>query len=307
MTHPVQHPPFVVSDDVQAAVRAGRPVVALESTIFTHGLPRPRNLEVALDAEAQLRRSDVVPATIGVVDGIATVGLSVEQITQLSNAEDASKISLRDLAVAAAKQLSGGTTVAATSFLAHKAGVRVFSTGGLGGVHQGASTTFDESADLAVLARTPICVISAGVKSILDIPASLERMETYSVAVVGYRTTNYPGFYISDSGYRIQYSVAEPDEAADLIRAQQDLGIDSAIVVANPVPADLQLDPEEHSRVLASAWDAANAAGISGNDSTPFLLDYIQQATQGRSLDVNVAVYRNNVGLGAQIATSLCR
>jgi pseudouridine-5'-phosphate glycosidase len=297
--------PVVIADEVAAAVAAGRPVVALESTIFTHGLPRPRNLEVALEAERQLRASGVVPATIGIVDGEAVVGLSEAQIERLSRTDGTSKISLRDLPVALAKRLSGGTTVAATAYLAHKAGVRVFSTGGLGGVHVGASSTFDESADLPVLAHTAILVVSAGVKSILDIGASLERMETLSVTVVGYKTTAYPGFYIADSGYEIEYSVDGPTEAADLIRARDAFGIEGAVVVANPVPAAEQLSDEEHRTVLADAWQAAGEAGIAGNDTTPFLLDYIQKATNGRSLDVNVAVYRNNVGLGSEIARAL--
>jgi pseudouridylate synthase len=281
--------PLVVADEVAAAVAAGRPVVALESTIFTHGLPRPRNLEVALAAEQQLRACGVTPATIGVVDGQAVVGLSTEQIERLSRT----------------KGLSGGTTVAATAYLTHKAGVRVFSTGGLGGVHVGASSTFDESADLPVLAHTPILVVSAGVKSILDIGASLERMETLSVTVVGYKTTAYPGFYIADSGHAIEYCIDGPGEAADLIHARDAFGIEGAVVVANPVPATQQLSDEEHRSVLADAWRAADAAGIAGNDTTPFLLDYIQKATGGRSLDVNVAVYRNNVGLGGEIALAL--
>jgi pseudouridine-5'-phosphate glycosidase len=297
--------PVVVADEVAAAVADGRPVVALESTIFTHGLPRPRNLEVALDAERQLRACGVMPATIGVVHGEAVVGLSSEQIERLSQTDGTSKISLRDLPVAYGKKLSGGTTVAATAYLANQAGVRVFSTGGLGGVHVGASATFDESADLPVLARTPILVVAAGVKSILDIGASLERMETLSVTVVGYKTTAYPGFYIADSGHQVEYSIDGPAEAANLIRARDAFGIEGAVVVANPVPATDQLSDDEHRSVLADAWQAAKAARIAGNDTTPFLLDYIQQATGGRSLDVNVAIYRNNVGLGGEIARAL--
>ncbi len=298
-------PLFEVATDVRAAVEDGRPIVALESTIFTHGLPRPRNLQVALEAEQQLRDASVVPATIGVVDGVATVGLSSDQITRLSNDSSVTKISLRDLPVAAAKRLSGGTTVAATSFLAHRAGVRVFATGGLGGVHRGASATFDESADLPVLSATPIVVVSAGVKSILDIPASLERLETLSITIVGHRTARFPGFYIADSGYEIEFSVEDAAEVAQLVRARDELGISTAIVVANPVPEESQLDPGEHDRVLAAALEAAATASIVGHDSTPFLLDHMQRATGGRSLEVNVAVYRNNVRLAGEIAASL--
>ena len=297
--------PLVVADEVRSAVAEQRPVVALESTIFTHGLPRPRNLEVALESEQLLRDLGVVAATIGVLAGRAIVGLSTEQIAELSGAEQPHKISQRDLAVAAAKQLSGGTTVAATSFLAHRAGIRVFSTGGLGGVHVGASHSFDESADLPVLAHTPILVVAAGVKSILDVRASLERMETLSLAVVGYRTTRYPAFYVADSGLDVDYAIDGPDEAARLIAARDALGIDAAVIVANPVPADEQLAPDEHEAVLAAAWQAAAHTGVTGGDATPFLLDYIQRATDGRSLAANLAVYRNNVRLGGEIAASL--
>ena len=298
---------ILVSDEVRDALDDRRPVVALESTIFTHGLPRPRNLEVALDAERLLRDQGVVPATIAVLDGRPVVGLSTQEITSLSTTDDVGKFSLRDLPVAVTRGRSGGTTVAATSFLAHRAGIRVFSTGGLGGVHRDAATTFDESADLPVLARTPVLVVAAGVKSILDIPASLERMETLSVTVVGYRTTHFPGFYISDSGFEVEYAVEDAAAAAQLVRARDSLGIDGAIIVANPVPADQQLDPAEHDAVLADALAAATAAHVVGHDSTPFLLDFMQRATHGRSLDVNVAVYRNNVALGGEIAIRLGR
>ena len=302
-----RHDPIQVSEEVRAALDDGRPVVALESTIFTHGLPRPRNLEVALDAERLLRDRGVVPATIGVLDGRPVVGLSTDEITALAHSDDVGKFSLRDLPVAATRGRSGGTTVAATSFLAHRAGISVFSTGGLGGVHRDAATTFDESADLPVLARTPVLVVAAGVKSILDIPASLERMETLSVTVVGYGTTRFPGFYISDSGFELEYAVEDAAAAAELVRARDALGIDGAVIVANPVPVDRQLDPAEHDAVLADALAAADAARVVGHDSTPFLLDFVQRATQGRSLDVNVAVYRNNVALGGEIAASLAR
>lgn len=298
--------PVTVAETVRRALADGRPVVALESTIFTHGLPRPRNLEVALEAEEQLCAAGIVPATIGVLGGRPVVGLSTEEIAALSRSDTASKVSLRDLAVAAVKGLSGGTTVAATAFLAHRAGVRVFATGGLGGVHREASATFDESADLPVLAQTPILVVSAGVKSILDIPASLERLETLSIAVVGYRTRRFPGFYVADSGFEVEYAVADAREAAALVRARDALRVSGAIVVANPVPEGQQLDRAEHDAVLADALAAAERAGVVGHDSTPFLLDYVQRATQGRSLDVNVAAYRNNVALAGQIAAALC-
>lgn len=303
MTNTVIH----VSDEVQNAVREGRPVVALESTIFTHGLPRPRNLEVALEAEASLRAQGVTPATIGVFNGVPTVGLSTEQITTLSNTDDVSKVSLRDLPVTTALGRHGGTTVAATAFLAHRAGVRVFSTGGLGGVHHGASETFDESADMTTLAQVPIVVISAGVKSILDIPSTLERFETLNIPVVGYGTTKYPGFYVADSGYTVEYAVHTPDEAARVVRSRDDLGLPQAVLLANPVSEDKQLPPAEHKDILERAWAEANKRGIAGNATTPFLLDFIQRDTKGRSLDVNIEVYRGNVALGGLVATALTR
>lgn len=301
----MSHSPFVVSTEVADALAAGRPVVALESTIFTHGLPRPRNLEVAREAEASLRASGVTPATIGVVDGVPTIGMSDAEIERLSLDDTVVKVSLRDLPIAAAKKLNGGTTVAATAYLAHLAGVKVFSTGGLGGVHRGAETTFDESSDLGTLANVPLVVVSAGVKSILDIPLTLERLETLNVPVVGYRTTDYPGFYVSDSGYDIEYSVDSPEEIAAIAKNRDAIGLKSTLLVANPVAEDKQLPPEVHVAVLAEAIEASHTAGISGNETTPFLLDYIQRATKGASLDVNVEVYHGNVALGGLIAAAM--
>ncbi|MEV0536629.1 pseudouridine-5'-phosphate glycosidase [Kitasatospora sp. NPDC050463] len=297
--------PISISDDVARAVADGTPVVALESTIFTHGLPRPRNLEVALEAEEQLRAAGVVPATIGVFAGVPTVGLGADQIKELSESDDLDKASLRDLPVVAALGRHGGTTVAATAFLAHRAGIRVFSTGGLGGVHFGAAESFDESADMTTLAATPVTVISAGVKSILDIRATLERFETLNIPVIGYRTRRYPGFYVTDSGHEIAYRVDSPEEAARVIAARDGLELPQAVLIANPVDPAEQLPPQELDALLARAWAEAERRGITGNASTPFLLDFIQRDTRGRSLDVNVAVYRGNVRLGGRIATAL--
>ncbi|MEE2030955.1 pseudouridine-5'-phosphate glycosidase [Rhodococcus chondri] len=295
----------VVAEDVRAAVAERRPVVALESTIFTHGLTRPRNLDVAFEAEQRLRDAGVLPATIGVVGGVPTVGLSHRQIEALGReGSGAVKVSGRDLPVAAAKGLHGGTTVAATAFLAHRAGIAVFASGGLGGVHRGASSTFDESADLVALSSIPITVVTAGVKSILDIPATLERLETLGVTVVGYRTTRFPGFYVRDSGCTVD-DVGSPEEVAAVARARDDLGLRTAVLVANPVAADAQVDPALHARVLADAEHAAAAAGIRGKAMTPFLLEHMHRGTQGRTLDTNVAVYRGNVGVAAAIASAL--
>ncbi|MBD3940918.1 pseudouridine-5'-phosphate glycosidase [Microbacterium sp. NEAU-LLC] len=297
--------PLVIAPEVQAALAAGEPVLALESTIFTHGLPRPRNLDVALEAEARVRALGVVPATIGLIDGRPTVGLTPDEIERLGTADGVVKASVRDVPVAAVKGLSAGTTVAATAYLAARAGVRVFSTGGLGGVHRGAPSTFDESADLPALAGLPLVVVSAGVKSILDIPLTLERLETLGLAVVGYRTTDYPGFYVADSGHDIEYSVDSPAEIAAIARTRDGLGIASTLLVANPLAAERELDPVEHDRVLRQALAAAEVQGIAGHDTTPFLLDFFQRETAGRSLDVNVEVYRGNVDLGARIAVAL--
>lgn len=294
-----------VSAEVQRAVAAGEPVLALESTIFTHGLPRPRNLQVALESEAWLRASGVTPATIGVVEGEVVVGLSSAEIERLSRDDEVVKASIRDLPIAMAKGLSAGTTVAATAFAAHAAGIKVFSTGGLGGVHQGAPETFDESADLGALATLPLVVVSAGVKSILDIGLTLERLETLNIPVVGYRTTDFPGFYLTDSGYDIEYAAADATEIARIAAGRDALGLSSTVLVANPVPLEQQLSPDTLETVLVAAHAAAAADGIVGHDTTPFLLDYIQRATGGESLEVNVNVYRNNVALGAEIAQAL--
>jgi len=297
--------PLVIAPEVRSAVTDGEPVLALESTIVTHGLPRPRNIDVALEAEARVRALGVVPATIGIIDGRPTVGLSPEEIERLATADGVVKASVRDVPVAAVKRLSAGTTVAATAYLAARAGVRVFSTGGLGGVHRGAPQTFDESADLPALAGLPLVVVSAGVKSILDIPLTLERLETLGLAVIGYRTTDYPGFYVADSGHDIEYAADSPVEIAAIARTRDALGIASTLLVANPLAPERELDPAEHERVLRRALAAAESAGIAGHDTTPFLLDFFQRETAGRSLDVNVEVYRGNVDLGAHIAVAL--
>jgi pseudouridine-5'-phosphate glycosidase len=294
-----------ISEEVRHATEAGRPVVALESTIITHGLPRPRNLEVAVEAEGIVRELGAVPATIGVVAGVATIGLSGGELEQLAEDPTVVKASVRDLPILAAKGLSGGTTVAATAYLAHRAGIRVFSTGGLGGVHRGAEHTFDESADLPALAELPIVLISAGVKSILDIPLTLERLETLGLTVVGYRTTDYPGFYVADSGYDIDYSVSGPDEVAAMAASRDQLGLKGAILLAKPVSEADQLPVDLHQEILAKALASADDAGVAGHDITPYLLDYIQRETGGRSLDVNVAVYRGNVALGARVAAAI--
>jgi len=296
---------LTVAEEVRAALAGRRPVVALESTIVTHGLPRPRNLEVAAEAEAQLREAGVVPATVGVVDGRVVVGLGAEELAGLATDPGVEKLSVRDLPVALARGTSGGTTVAATALLAHRAGIGVFATGGLGGVHRGASTTFDESADLVALSGVPILVVSAGVKSILDVPATLERLETLNVTVLGYRTATFPGFYVRDAGVPVPARVDDPEEAAAVVRARDALGLRGAVLLANPVAAEAQLDVTEHRAVLAAALAEAADRGVVGHDTTPFLLERVREATEGRSLEVNVAVYRGNVALAGRVARAL--
>ncbi|MEU9821520.1 pseudouridine-5'-phosphate glycosidase [Pseudonocardia alni] len=294
-----------VGERVADALAGGRPVLACESTIVTHGLPAPRNLAVAREAEELVATLGVVPATVGVLDGEVVVGLTDDELARLATAPDVVKLSARDLPVAVATGASGGTTVAATAHLAHRAGIRVFATGGLGGVHRGAARTFDESADLPALAALPLVVVSAGVKSVLDVPATLERLETLGVTVAGYRTHAFPGFYVADSGHRVGQRLESPEQVAAAWRAARDLGLPGALLVANPVPAAEQLPPGLHDAALADALAALDDAGIGGQDATPFLLARVRAATGEASLEVNVAVYRHNVALGARIATAL--
>jgi pseudouridine-5'-phosphate glycosidase len=292
---------FVFSPEVSDALSNGKPVVALESTIISHGLPRPRNLEAAKEFEEILRSSGVVPATIAILDGVPQIGLDANGVDRISN-EDLSKASVRDIPILAAKKASGATTVAATAHLASMAGIRVFATGGLGGVHRGAIDTFDESADLSTLAVTPITVVSAGVKSVLDIPATLERLETLSVPVIGYKTNKFPAFWLTDSGYTLDWYLDSAAEIAAAMKAQDEFGHGQGIVVANPIPVEKQWDPKEHDRVLAIAFDAAKKAGVTGKAVTPFLLGFIVEETGGRSLEVNLDLARNNVLVAGEIA-----
>lgn len=295
--------PFIVSQPVAEALAGNRPVVALESTIISHGLPRPRNFEAAQEFEQILLDAGVTPATVAVLDGVPHIGLTEDGVRRIAD-EDMAKASVRDLPILAAAGASGATTVAATAHLAALAGVRVFATGGLGGVHRGASTSFDESADLSTLAVTPITVVSAGVKSVLDISATLERLETYSVPVVGYRTRMFPSFWLTESEYELDWSVQSAAEVAAIMKSQDELGHGQGIVVANPIPREQQWDPTEHDRVLSEALAAADAAGMHGKAVTPFLLSYIVDASGGRSLEVNLDLARNNVRLAAEIATA---
>jgi pseudouridine-5'-phosphate glycosidase len=294
------------SPTVRRALDAGQPVVALESTIVSHGLPRPANLAVARQIEETVRAHGATPATIGMIDGRLVVGLDDAGLTRLATGTGVLKLSARDLAVAAATGVDGATTVAGTSAVAAAAGIRVFATGGLGGVHREAASTFDESADLTTLAGTPIAVVCAGVKSILDVGATLERLETLGVAVLGYRTRRFPGFFIADSGFDLDWSVESAAQVAQVLRAQREQGVHrGAVLVANPLPVDEQLDPALHDRTLFDGLAALERAGITGKAVTPFLLAHFHSATDGASLAVNIRIILRNAALAAQVAVEL--
>jgi pseudouridine-5'-phosphate glycosidase len=279
-------------------------VVALESTIVSHGLPRPDNLRVAREFEAEVRAAGAVPATIAIVDGEPHVGLSDAALEAVATRADVDKCGVRDLAVVCSRGGMGATTVAATAHLAARAGIGVFATGGLGGVHREARESWDESADLGWLARTEIVVVCAGVKSILDVGATLERLETLNVTLLGYGTDAFPGFYLADSGFPVPWRVEAPDEVAAIMAARASVGHDGAIVVANPLAPSEQLDPAIHDRVLAAGLAAAAAGGVRGKDTTPFLLDFFHRETAGASLAVNVRLMRRNAALAARIAAA---
>jgi pseudouridine-5'-phosphate glycosidase len=293
-----------LSPEVAEALSAGRPVVALESTLLAHGLPRPDNRAAADDVEAAVRAGGAVPATIAVLDGVPHVGLTAAEVDRVCGDPDLAKLGVRDLPVAAALGLSGATTVSSTALLAAAAGIGVFATGGLGGVHRHAAETFDESADLTALSRTSLVVVCAGVKSILDVPATLERLESLSVTVVGYRTTTFPGFYVADSGSTVDWSVDDAEQAAAVFAARRELA-PGAVVVAQPLPPDEQLDPRLHDRVIADALRAAEAAGVRGKAVTPFVLDHLHRASEGATLAVNVRLVLRNAELAGRIAAAL--
>jgi pseudouridylate synthase len=295
----------VLSPEVGAALADGRPVVALESTIISHGLPRPDNLRVAREIEAAVRAGGAVPATVALLDGEVRVGLDEQALSALALTDGVVKCGVRDLAPALARGVAGATTVAATSHIAERAGIRLFATGGLGGVHRGYAETFDESADLGTLARVGVCVVCAGVKSILDLPATLERLETLNVTVLGYGTDTFPAFYLNDSGLPVPWRVDTPEAAAAVVRARSSLAAPGAVVVANPLPAEEQLDPALHDRVLREGLEAAARAGVAGRDVTPFLLERFHTRTEGESLRANVRLVLRNAELAARIAAAL--
>jgi pseudouridylate synthase len=284
--------------EIANALEEGRPVVALESTLIAHGLPRPENVEIARQIEAVVREEGAIPATIAVIEGMVRIGLDRQALEEIAE-NDVAKCSARDLAVVMARRETGATTVAATATLAVRAGIGVFATGGLGGVHREARESWDESADLTTLGQTPITVVCAGVKSILDVEATLERLETLNVTLLGYQTDRFPGFYLADSGFPVPWRVDTPEQVADVAHARAELGL-GAIVVANPI--DQPLDPELHERVLREGLEAAAREGIRGKDVTPFLLDRFHRETAGASLAANVRLVLRNAALAAQIA-----
>ena len=293
-----------LSAEVSAAIKAGKPIVALESTIISHGLPRPSNLEVALECERIVRDAGAVPATIALLDGKILVGLERSELEEIANRDDISKASIRDLAIIIAQSKSAATTVAATAHIAALAGIHVFATGGLGGVHRGANESFDESADLTALANVDMTMICAGVKSILDVPATLERLETLAISLVGYKTTAFPGFYLTDSGYTLEHRVDSPAEIAAIIKARKEVGtLNKALVVANPVVKEM--DKARHDEILKSGLEKADKHGIIGKDVTPFLLEHFHTTSKGESLAINTEIIKANCLLGAQIAVAL--
>jgi pseudouridine-5'-phosphate glycosidase len=293
-----------VQEEVRQALDEGAAVVALESTIISHGLPRPENLRVAAEVEDIVRSRGAVPATIAIVDGVVRIGLTEDLLEQVAMRDDIVKVSVRDIGTVVARGGSGATTVAATSHFASLVGIDVFATGGLGGVHRQARDSWDESADLTTLSTVPITVVCSGVKSILDVGATLERLETLNVGILGYGTERFPGFYLTDSGHNVGWSASSPDEVAAIMSARRALRIPSALVVAHPLPESAQLDPDVHDQVLEEGLRLATARNVTGKDVTPFLLDHFHRATHGASLLVNEQIIVRNAELAARIAVA---
>jgi pseudouridine-5'-phosphate glycosidase len=295
----------IIAEEISTALQDGRAVVALESTIISHGLPTESSARVARQIEAAVRDSGAIPATIAIVAGQVRIGLDDDALNEIATGENVVKSSIRDLGSVIASRLPGATTVASTAYLAHRAGIRVFATGGLGGVHRGAGQSFDESADLPALAHIPVALVCAGVKSILDVHATLERLETLSVALVGYRSERFPGFYIQDSGYAVPWVARSAAEIADTLAARDALGLEQALVVANPIPDGKEMPRELHEATLTAALKALQDNKISGKDVTPFLLGFFHEHTHGVSLQANIDLVLNNAALAGQIAVSL--
>jgi pseudouridine-5'-phosphate glycosidase len=292
------------SPEVAQAIKAGKPIVALESTIISHGLPRPSNLEVAKQCEEIVRKGGAVPATIALLDGKILIGLEPDELEAIANREDIAKASIRDLALIVSQNKSAATTVAATAHIAAVAGIKVFATGGLGGVHRGASQSFDESADLTALSQLDMTVVCAGVKSILDVHATLERLETLSIGIVGYKTNSFPGFYLTDSGFTLEHRVENAAEIAKIMKTRTDIATQfKSLVVANPVA--VEMPRARHDEILASGLARAQQEGIDGKAVTPFLLEHFHKASNGESLKINTEIIKSNCALAAEIAVAL--
>jgi pseudouridine-5'-phosphate glycosidase len=294
-----------IHPEVAKALAEGRPVVALESTIISHGMPYPQNVKTALDVEAQVREAGAVPATIGILGGRLKVGLTPEEIEAFGKTKNVVKVSRRDLATVVAKKLDGATTVATTMILAEMAGIRVFATGGIGGVHRGGAESFDISADLQELGKTSVAVVCAGVKSILDIGLTLEYLETMGVPVLGYQTEDFPAFYTRTSGYKVDSEVGSAEEMAEIIRTKWNLGLEGGVVIANPIPEAYAMDEDLINDAIDTALEEAVAQRIRGKEATPFLLAKVKALTEGQSLESNIALVLNNARVAAEIAVAL--
>lgn len=296
-----------IAEEVKLALRENRPVVALESTIISHGMPYPKNVQTALEVEEVVRKNGGVPATIAIIKGVPTIGCSKEEIEHLGKEGlNVTKVSRRDIPIVVSRGEDGATTVAATMILAKMAGVKVFATGGIGGVHRGAETTMDISADLEELARTDVNVVCAGAKSILDLGLTLEYLETKGIAVIGYGTEELPAFFTRESGFKVNYRMDTPLEIAKAIHIKEQLDMSQGMLICNPIPKEYSMDAKEIEAVIKKAIDEANELGIKGKNITPFLLDKIQKLTKGESLESNIKLVFNNAKLATQIATELC-
>ena len=296
-----------VNPEVQKALDNNQPVVALESTIISHGMPYPQNVETALNVEKIIREHGAVPAPIGIIDGVCVAGMTPEEIEEFGKRKGIAKVSRRDLPVIVAKKQWGATTVATTMIVAAMAGIKVFVTGGIGGVHRGAQQTFDISADLQELAHTDVAVVCAGAKAILDLPLTLEYLETQGVPVLGYQTKELPSFYSIHSGLELDYEMDSPKEIADAIKAKWEMGLDGGVIIANPIPKEYALEESFINGVIDEALADAKEKGIHGKDVTPFLLAAVKDKTEGKSLDSNIQLVYNNARLGAKIAVEFCK
>ena len=296
-----------MNDDVRKALEEKRPVVALESTIISHGMPYPKNVETALNVERIIRENGCVPATVGIIDGVGVVGMTEDEIEEFGKRKGIEKVSRRDLPVIAAKKLWGATTVATTMILANMAGVEVFVTGGIGGVHRNAQETFDISADLQELAHTNVTVICAGAKAILDLKLTLEYLETFGVPVLGYKTKELPAFYTRKSGLNVDYQIDSPKEAAEIIKAKRDMKLDGGILITNPIPEEYAMNEDEMNKAIDEALKEADMLGIKGKETTPFLLAKIKDITNGVSLESNIKLVYNNALVGSMIAKELSK